>query len=249
MSGGTLASAAASATLSIHAASLDLGSLGGTGRSLLCVGTAYRLVGCDARRRSCVGNALDQAAALGSLSGTGRSVLGVCTADRPVGVTLAAAAASATLSIKAAALAPGSLGGTGLSLFGVCTADCPFGCDARHRSCVSERSQSTLLLSLSEAWAAQAARCSAAAPLIALSCATLAAATASATLSINAVALPLGSLSCIGLSLLDMCTADHCVGCDARLRSCVGNALDQRCLSRSRKLGRHRPLAARRLHR
>jgi hypothetical protein len=169
------------------------------------------------------------------------------------GVTLAAAAASATLSIKAASLALGSLSGimsgTGLSLFRVCTADRPFGCDARRRSCVSERSRSTLLLSLSEAWAAQAARCSASAPLIALSCAMLAAAAASATLSINAVALSLGSLSCIRLSLLDMCTADRCVGCDARRRSCVGNALDQRCLSRSRKLGRHRPLAARRLHR
>jgi hypothetical protein len=82
------------------------------------------------------------------------------------------------------------------------------------------------------------------APLIALSGVTLAAAAASATLSINAVALALGSWSCIGLSLLDMCTADRRVGWDARRRSCVGNALDPRCYSRSRKLERHRPLAA-----
>jgi hypothetical protein len=81
----TLATAAASATLSINAVALALGSLGGTGRSLLGVCTADRLVGCDAHRRSCVGNAPDQAAALGSWGGTGRSLLGVCTDDRPVG--------------------------------------------------------------------------------------------------------------------------------------------------------------------
>jgi hypothetical protein len=68
-----------------EAAALALGSLGGTGRSLLGVCTADCLVGCDARRRSCVGYALDPAPALGSLSGTGLSLLGVCTADRPVG--------------------------------------------------------------------------------------------------------------------------------------------------------------------
>ena len=157
------------------------------------------------------------------------------------------------------------------------------------------RSRSTLLLSLSEAWAAQAARCSVSAPLIAQSDVTLAAAAASATLSINAAALAigslggtgrsllgvctadrlvgydarrrrcvgnaldklsinaaalaLGSLSCIGLSPLGMCTADRRVGCDARRRSCVGNTFDPRCFSRSRNLGRHRPLAARCLHR
>jgi len=437
VSGVTLAAAAASATLSIHAASLALGTLGGTGRSPLGVCTAVRPVGCDARRRSFVGNALDQrrfaaaaasatlsikaaALALGGLGGTGRSLLGVCTADRPVGcgarrrscvgntldqcrfaapqlrrqrsrsklllspseawaaqaarcsvsaplialsgVTLAAAVPSATLSINAAALAPrcsvsaplialsdvkltdaaasatlsinaaflslGSMGGTGRSLLGVCTADRPVGCGARRRSCGGntldqcrfaapqlrrQRSRSKLLLSPSEAWAAQAARCSVSAPLIALSGVTLAAAAASATLSINAAALAprcsvsaplialsdvkltdaaasatlsinaasppqlrrqqsrsmplrraaaasatlpikaaaltLGGLGGTGRSLLGVCTADRPVGCDARRRSCVGHALDQRCCPRSRRLGRHRPLAARCLHR
>ena len=168
------------------------------------------------------------------------------------GVTLAAAAASATLSINAVALALGGLGGTGRSLLGVCTADRLVGCDARRSPphLRQQRSRSKLLLSLSEAWAAQAARCSVSAPLIALSGVTLAAAaaTATATLSINTVALALGSLSGIGLSPLSMCTADRCVGCDARRRGCVGNALDQRCCSLSRKLERHRTLAVRRLH-
>jgi hypothetical protein len=51
--------------------------------------------------RSCVGNALDEAAALalGSLSGTGRSLLACAPLIALSGVTLAAAAASATLSI------------------------------------------------------------------------------------------------------------------------------------------------------
>ena len=98
MSGVTLAAAAALATLSINAASLALGSLGGTGRSLLGVCTADRPVGCDARRRSCVGNALDHAPALGSLSGTGCSLLGVCTADRPVGCDARCRSCAATLS-------------------------------------------------------------------------------------------------------------------------------------------------------
>jgi hypothetical protein len=53
------------------------------------------------------------------------------------GVTLAAAAASATLLNKAAALALGSLSGTGRSMLGVRTADRPVG--------------SKLLLLLSEA--------------------------------------------------------------------------------------------------
>jgi hypothetical protein len=106
--------------------------LGGTGRSLLSVCTADRPVGCDARRRSCVGNTLDQR-------------------------RFAAPAASATLSINAAS--PPELR--------------------------QQRSRSKLLLSLSEAWAAQPARRSVSAPLIAVSDVTLAAAAASATLSIK----------------------------------------------------------------
>ena len=62
LSGVTLAAATASATLSIEAAALALRSLNGTGRSLLCARTADRPVGCDARCRSCVGYAPDQAA-------------------------------------------------------------------------------------------------------------------------------------------------------------------------------------------
>jgi hypothetical protein len=85
---------------------------------------------------------------------------------------------------------------------------------------------STLLLSLSEAWAAQTARCSVSARLIARSGMTLAAAAVSATLSINAAALDFGSLGGSGCSLLGVCTADHPVGCDARRLSCVDNALD-----------------------
>ena len=124
-------------------------------------------------------------------------------------VTLAAAAASATLSINAVALSLGSLGGTGLSLF---------------------------------------YHCSAFAPLVALSGVTLAAAAASATLSVNAVALVLGSLGGTGRSLLGVCTADRLVGCDARGRICVSNALDQHCCTLSRELERHRPLAAQHVH-
>jgi len=158
------------------------------------------------------------------------------------GVTLAAAAASETLSINAAALAIGSLGGTGRSLLSVCTADRPVGCDSAAAAALAT-------VSILKAWAAQAALCSVFAPLIALSGATLAAEAASETLSINTAALAIGSLSCIGISLLGVCTADRPVGCDARRRSGVGNALDQRCCSRSRKFERHRPLAARCLHR
>ena len=75
------------------------------------------------------------------------------------------------------------------------------------------------------------------------------AAAASATLLIKAAALALGTLGGIGRSLLGVCTADRPVGCDARRRSCVGNTLDQRCCSRSRKLELHRPLSARHVHR
>jgi hypothetical protein len=64
------------------------------------------------------------------------------------------------------------------------------------------------------------------AQLIALSGVTLAAEAASATLSIYAAALAFGSLSCTGRSLIGMCPADRPVGCDARRRSCVGNALN-----------------------
>jgi len=185
------------------------------------------------------------------------------------GVTLAAATASATLSIEAAALALRSLNGSGCSLLSTCTEDRPGVCNASCRSCVGyaldpsccscsrklERhrllaarrahrwspcrvwrspprlrrlsSRSKLLLSPSEARAAQSARCSARAPLIALSGVTLAAAAASATLLNKAAALALGSLSGTGRSLLGACTADRPVGCDARRRSCVGYAPDQ----------------------
>ena len=113
------------------------------------------------------------------------------------------------------------------------------------------RSRSKLLLSLIRKHERhrRAARCSVSAPLISLSGVTLDTAAASAPLSINAAALALRGLSCIGLSPLGMCTADRRVGCDARRRSCVGNTFDPRCFSRSRNLGRHRPLAARCLHR
>ena len=150
LSGVTLAAAAASATLSINADALAIGSFSCIGCSLLGVCAADRPVGCDARRRSCIGNAFSiNAAALdfGSLGGTGHLLLGVGTADRPVGcdasrcsvsaplialsgVTLTTAAASAMLFINAAALAIRSLGGTGRLLLGDCTADRPVGCDA-----------------------------------------------------------------------------------------------------------------------
>ncbi len=97
-----------------------------------------------------------------------------------------------------------------------------------------------LLLSLSEA---------ARAPLIALSGVTLAAATASATLSIEAAALALRSLNGSGCSLLSTCTEDRPGVCNASCRSCVGYALDPSCCSCSRKLERHRPLAAWCVHR
>jgi hypothetical protein len=122
------------------------------------------------------------------------------------GVTLAAAAASATLSIDADALAIGSFSCIGRSLLGVCAADRPVGCDARRRSCIGN------------------------------------------ALSINAAALAYGSLGGTGRLLLGVGTADRPVGCDACRRSCISNTLDQRCCSRSRKLGRHGPLAARCLH-
>ena len=59
LSGVTLAATAASAKLSIEAAAIALGSLSGTGRSLLGARSCDRPVGCYARRRSCVRNALD----------------------------------------------------------------------------------------------------------------------------------------------------------------------------------------------
>jgi hypothetical protein len=198
----------------INAAALALGSLGGTSSSPLGVCTADRPVGCDVRRRSCVGHAFDQRCCSRSRKlGRHRPLAARslrCSVSAPLitlsGVTLAAAAASATLSINAAALALGSLSGT-------------------------------------------TARCSASAPLIALPGVTLAFEAASATLSINAAALALGSLSDTGRSLLGVCTAGRPVECDAGRRSCVGNTLDQRCCSCFRKLGRHGPLADRRLHR
>jgi len=88
---------------------------------------------------------------LGSLSGTSRSLLGACHVENPVGVTLAAAEASATLSIDAAALALGGLSGTGRSLLGACTADRPVGCEANRRGCVGYALDRSCSGSLSEA--------------------------------------------------------------------------------------------------
>jgi hypothetical protein len=170
------------------------------------------------------------------------------------GVTLAAAAASATLSNNAAALALGSLGGTGRSVLGVCTADRPVGCDARRRSCVGNALEQCYCsrsrkLGRDGPLDARCLCCSVSAPPIALSGMTIAAAAASATLSIKAAALALGSSGGTGCSLLGMCPADRPVGCHARRRSCVATALDQRCCSRSRKLELHKPFPARYLPR
>ena len=155
--------------------------------------SADRPVGCDARRRSCVGYALDQAA---------RRV----SSQRP---TCDCSACMSSLRLMRV-WSPITL------LF------------------------KPLLLSLSEA---------ARAPLIALSGVTLAAATASATLSIEAAALALRSLNGSGCSLLSTCTEDRPGVCNASCRSCVGYALDPSCCSCSQKLERHRLLAARRAHR
>jgi len=165
------------------------------------------------------------------------------------GVTLAAADASATLSINAAALALGSLSCTGRLLLGVCTADRPVGCDARRRGYVSNALDQRCCSRFRKLGRHRPLAARRFAPLIAPVGVTLAAAAASAPLSINAAAHALGSLGGTARSLLGMCPADRPVGCDARRRSCVGNALDQRCCFRSRKLGRDRPLAARCLQR
>ena len=88
---------------------------------------------------------------IGSWSGTGRSLLG---AHAPLialsGVTLASAAASATLSIEAA-LALGSLSGINRSLLGTHAADRPVGCDTRSRRCVGYALDQCCSCSLSEA--------------------------------------------------------------------------------------------------
>jgi len=191
LSGVTLADAAASATLSINAAALALGSLGGTGRSLLGVCAADRPVEFDARRRSCVGNNLDQCrfAAPQLCRQHSRSKLLLSLSEawaRPVGCDARRrSCVGNALDQRCCSRSP---------LLGVSTADRPVGCDARRRSCVCN----------------------------ALDQRRFAAAAASATLSINAA---------------------------SPRRSCVGNAPDQSCCSRSRRLGRHRPLAARCLHR
>jgi len=88
----------------------------------------------------------------------------------------------------------------------LCFATSDFQHDAGCRNLFGASRSRLCSCSHSEAWAAQAARCSARTPLIALSGVTLAAAAASATLSIEAA------------------------------------------LALSRKLERHRPLAARRVH-
>jgi hypothetical protein len=196
--------------------------------------------GCSARPRR------GATVPLTTLGGWRNPLLGVCTADRPVGCdTHCREAASATLSIKLL-LSLAEAWAAGHSLLGVCTADRPVGCDARRRRCVGNALDQRCC---SRSRKLQASRRSACAPLIAVSGVTLAAAAASATLSINAAALALGTLGGTGRSLLGVSTADRPVGCDARRRSCVGNTFDPRCCSRSRKLGRHRPLAARCLHR
>jgi hypothetical protein len=187
-------------------------------------------------------------------------------------LTLAAAAASATISINAASPRRSRVGNTPDQ-----------SCCSRSRKLGLALSGVTLAAAVPSATlsinaTALAPRCSVSAPLIALSDVTLAdaaasatlsinaasppqlrrqhsrsmplrrAAAASATLPINAAALALGGLGGTGRSLLGVCTADRPVGCDACRRSCVGHALDQRCCSRSRKLERHRLLGARCLH-
>jgi len=171
------------------------------------------------------------ALAFGSLGGTTARCSACAPMIAPLGVTLAAAAASATLSIDAAALAFESLGGTGRSLLGVCAADRPVGRDARRRSCVGNAlhqrccsrrklgrdrpldarclccSVSAPPIALSEAKAAKAACCSVSSPLTALPGVTLAAAAASTPLSINAADLALGSLGGTGRSLLGVFAA------------------------------------------
>jgi len=84
LSGVTLAAAAASATLLIEAAASALGSLSGTGRSLLGVITRSGVTHAAAAASASL-SIQAAALALRSLSGTGRSRLGACTADRPVG--------------------------------------------------------------------------------------------------------------------------------------------------------------------
>jgi hypothetical protein len=175
----TLAAAAASATISINAAS---------------------------PRRSCVGNTPDQSCCSRSRK------LGLALS----GVTLAAAVPSATLSINAAALAPRcSVSAPLIALSDVTLADAAASATLsinaasppqlrrqhsrsmplRRAAAASATLPIKLLLSPSEAWAAQAARCSVSAPLIALSGVTLAAEAASATLSINTRSTLLLSLS------------------------------------------------------
>jgi hypothetical protein len=88
LSGVTLAAAAALATLSIYAAALALSKHEQHRPLAAGARTADRPVGCDARRHSCVGYALDLCCcsrSLRSMNGTGRSLLGARTADRPVG--------------------------------------------------------------------------------------------------------------------------------------------------------------------
>ena len=157
---------------------------------------------------------------LGSWSGTGRSLLG---AHAPLialsGVTLASAAASATLSIEAA-LALGSLSGINRAQLGTHAADRPVGCDTRRRRSVGYGFDRGCNRSLKlERHRPLGTRCSARAPLIDQSGVALAAAAASATHWIEA-ALALGSLSGISRSLLVTQAADRPVGCDARRRSC-----------------------------
>ena len=182
---------------------------------------------------------------LGSLGGTGRSLL--CARAQLIalsGLTRTAAAASATLSINAAALALGSLSGINRAQLGTHAADRPVGCDTRRRRSVGYGFDRGCNRSLKlERHRPLGTRCSARAPLIDQSGVALAAAAASATHWIEA-ALALGSLSGISRSLLVTQAADRPVGCDARRRSGVGYALDQ-CFSCSRKLEQHEPLAAR----
>ena len=131
----TLGYALVSYDLDQSCCSRSLGGMSGTGRSLLGGRTADRPVGCDARRRGCVGYALDQSCcsrSLGSLSGTGRSLLGARIADRPVGCDACRrGCVGYALDLSCCSRSLGSLSGTGCSLLGARTADRPVGCDRR----------------------------------------------------------------------------------------------------------------------
>ena len=84
---------------------------------------------------------------------------------------------------------------------------------------------------------------------IAMSGVTIAAAATSETLSVKAAALALGSLSGTGRSLLSACTADRPLGVTLAAAAASATLSINAALPLSRKQERHRPLAARRVHR